>query len=91
MQQRGDILDAESQLLDTIKTINHTARKQFEEIFNQIRENFSTVFGQFFEDGDGTIELEDSGDPLESNILISVRPKGRKPQTIHLMSSGEKR
>jgi chromosome segregation protein len=90
LQQRGDILDAESQLLDTIKTINHTARKQFEEIFNQIRENFSTVFGQFFEDGDGTIELEDSGDPLESNILISVRPKGRKPQTIHLMSSGEK-
>lgn len=90
LKQRADLLNAEAKLLDTIREINETATKQFLEVFEMIKSNFSRVFNQFFEDGDGTILLEENVDPLEANIEISVRPKGRKPQTISLMSSGEK-
>ncbi len=88
--QRSDLLDAEKKLLDTIKTINRTAKEQFSVVFEQIKENFSRVFKEFFENGEGTLLLEENVDPLEANVEISVRPKGRKPQTIALMSSGEK-
>ena len=90
MKQRADLLNSEAKLLDTIREINETATRQFNTVFEQINENFSRVFKEFFQEGDGTLILEEDVDPLEANIEISVRPKGRKPQTIALMSSGEK-
>ena len=90
MKHRADLLNSEAKLLDAIREINETATKQFNTIFEQININFSRVFKEFFEEGDGALLLEEDVDPLEANIEISVRPKGRKPQTIALMSSGEK-
>jgi chromosome segregation protein len=56
----------------------------------KIEENFKVVFNRFFENGEGSLKLEESIDPLEANIEIMVRPKGKRMQTISLLSGGEK-
>ena len=89
-KQRDDLLKAEKSLLETINKINKTARDQFLDTFQSIKSNFEKVFRSFFENGEGTILLEEDDDPLEANIEIQVRTKGRKLQTLTLLSQGEK-
>ncbi len=89
-KQRDDLLKAEISLLETIDKINITARKQFTETFSAIKENFEKVFNSFFENGEGTLMLDTSIDPLEADININVRTKGKQLQTLNLLSGGEK-
>ncbi|WP_456407624.1 chromosome segregation protein SMC [Caldithrix abyssi] len=90
VKQRDDLLQAEKSLIETIDKINKTAREQFMTTFNQIKENFEKVFKSFFENGEGTIELEEEADPLEADIIFKIRTKGKRLQTLTLLSSGEK-
>ena len=89
-KQFSDLKDAEKSLLETINKINITANNLFTNTFNNIKENFEKVFTTFFINGEGTLRLEDNSDPLEANIEILVRPKGKRMQTISLLSGGEK-
>jgi chromosome segregation protein len=89
-KQFDDLKEAEKTLLETINKINITARKQFSETFNDIKQNFEHVFASFFVNGEGTLKMDENTDPLESNIEILVRPKGKQMQTISLLSGGEK-
>ena len=89
-KQRDDLMNAASSLKETISKINKTARKQFLDTFAAIKHNFENVFRSFFENGEGSLQLEESVDPLEANIEIHVRTKGKKLQTLSLLSGGEK-
>ena len=89
-KQYNDLLESEKSLQKTITKINTTARQRFLETIVKIEENFKQVFQQFFENGEGSLKLEENGDPLEANIDIMVRPKGKRMQTISLLSGGEK-
>jgi len=89
-KQFNDLEEAEKSLRKTIQKINITARKQFLETFELIKINFEKVFGNFFKSGEGTLKLDEESDPLEANIEILVRPKGKRVQTIYLLSGGEK-
>jgi chromosome segregation protein len=89
-KQYEDLEEAEKSLRKTINKINITARQQFLETFKNIKVNFERVFERFFDAGEGTLKLEEDTDPLESNIEILVRPKGKRVQTINLLSGGEK-
>jgi chromosome segregation protein len=89
-KQYNDLLEAEKNLRETIKKINITARQQFSDTYSLIKQNFEHIFQNFFENGEGTLELQEGSDPLEANIEIMVRPKGKRLQTINLLSGGEK-
>ena len=88
--QRQDLLDAEEQLLNTIDTINQTAKKQFLEVFAQIKEHFVHIFTRLFEGGEANLTIDEAEDPLEATIEILARPSGKKIQNISLLSGGEK-
>lgn len=88
--QRDDLYKAEKSLKETITKINKTARKQFLDTFEAIKKNFENVFRSFFENGEGTLKLQESTDPLEADVEINVRTKGKKLQTLTLLSGGEK-
>jgi chromosome segregation protein len=90
VRQRQDLLDAESQLMQTIDTINTTAQKQFMEVFEKIRQNFIRIFTSLFIDGEANLEMAGDEDVLEANIDILARPTGKKIQHIALLSGGEK-
>lgn len=90
-QQRDDILNAKENLLQTMKEIEETATARFLESFAQVRENFIQVFRTLFtEDDSADLVLASPDTPLESDINIIAKPKGKRPQTIAQLSGGEK-
>ena len=89
-KQLTDLEAARDDLLATITKINKTARTLFEETFEKVKTNFQMLFTELFEGGEASIYLEDPNDPLESNIEITARPRGKKLIAITMMSGGER-
>lgn len=89
--QRNDILAAKENLVQTMKEIEETATARFLESFAQVRENFISVFRTLFtEDDSADLVLTNPDAPLDSDINIIAKPKGKRPQTIAQLSGGEK-
>ena len=89
--QRNDILEAKKSLLATIKEIEDTATEYFLKAFNEVRKYFIEVFRTLFSEDDScNLLLEDPDNPLESKIIITAKPKGKRPQSINQLSGGEK-
>jgi chromosome segregation protein len=87
--QRQDLDDARQSLLEAIEKINGTASQLFLQTFAQVNENFQKVFISLFEGGEAALLLT-GDDPLEAEIEILARPRGKKPQSLSLLSGGEK-
>ena len=89
--QKKDLEDAKASLLETIEKIDVTAKEKFLASLEIIRGNFQKVFRSLFTDEDTCdLILTDLDDPLESEINIIARPKGKRPLTINQLSGGEK-
>jgi len=88
-QQREDLVKAREQLLEAIEKINTTASQLFTETFEKVQGHFRDIFKTLFEGGDA--ELRTIGeDPLECEIEIAAKPRGKHLQSISLMSGGER-
>ncbi|OLE58491.1 MAG: hypothetical protein AUG74_17120 [Bacteroidetes bacterium 13_1_20CM_4_60_6] len=87
--QRKDLDEARLSLLEAIQKINVTASELFQKTFAQVNENFQKVFRTLFEGGEAALTLS-GDDPLEAEIDILARPRGKKPQSLSLLSGGEK-
>ncbi|WP_231465176.1 chromosome segregation protein SMC [Pedobacter sp. Leaf132] len=89
--QKKDLNAAKSDLLQTIKEIDDTAKEKFMQAFTQAREHFIVVFRSLFNDEDSCdLILSDTSNPLEADIDIIARPKGKRPLSINQLSGGEK-
>ena len=89
--QKQDLLDARQSLLDTIAEIDETAQQHFMKTFEQVREHFRHVYKRLFtDDSSSDLMLRDPENPLESDIAIIAKPKGKRPLTISQLSGGEK-
>lgn len=89
--QKKDLLEAKSSLLATIQEIDDTAREKFMAAFTSVRENFIKVFRSLFNEEDSCdLILTDPAQPLESDIDIIAKPKGKRPLSINQLSGGEK-
>ncbi|MBR9977018.1 MAG: chromosome segregation protein SMC, partial [Bacteroidetes bacterium] len=90
-EQRGDLIESQQTLRDTIREINETAKQKFSETFAQIRLNFIKVFKSLFDEGDeADLILQEHEDPLEAKIDIVAKPRGKRPHSIDMLSGGEK-
>jgi len=87
--QRADLEEARQSLLEAIQKINGTASELFLKTFLEVNENFQKVFRTLFEGGEAALSLT-GDDPLEAEIEILARPRGKKPQSLSLLSGGEK-
>jgi chromosome segregation protein len=89
--QKKDLNDAKESLLATIQEIDDTAREKFMAAFTMVRANFIRVFRSLFNEEDSCdLILTDPQKPLESDIDIIARPKGKRPLSINQLSGGEK-
>lgn len=89
--QKKDLGEAKASLLATIQEIDDTAREKFMSAFENVRENFIKVFRSLFNEQDSCdLILLDPENPLESDIDIIARPKGKRPLSINQLSGGEK-
>lgn len=91
LTQKDDLLKAKESLMNTIGEIEGVASQTFMEAFNLVRDHFKRVFRSLFnEEDDCDIRLADPNSPLESDIDIIAKPKGKRPLTINQLSGGEK-
>ena len=65
-------------------------RRQFEEKFAAVKEQFNIVFCELFGGGKGTLELMEDEDVLTAGIRIIAQPPGKKLQNMMQLSGGEK-
>ena len=90
LDQKSDLIDAENNLKEAIKKIDSIAQEQFLKTYNEVKENFETMFTVFFNGGKGSIELSDGNDPLNSDINIFAQPPGKRNNSLKMLSAGEK-
>lgn len=88
--QRKDLTDGREALLETIRKINRTTKKLFDDTLIKVRESFQEYFRILFKGGQADLILLDEINPLESGLDIVARPPGKKLQHISLLSGGEK-
>lgn len=88
--QRNDLVEARDSILKAIQRINETSREQFLRTFEQIQRNFQEVFHQLFGGGETELRLLESEDVLEAGVEIIARPPGKRPQSIAMLSGGER-
>ncbi len=88
--QSNDLRESERQLLALIEKLNAESRQRFLETFGAVATHFSALFKKLFGGGRAELTLMDPNDVLECGIEITARPPGKEPQSISLLSGGEK-
>ena len=88
--QQNDINESINNLKATIAKLDGETKELFSDAFNAIQEKFKEVFALLFEGGRAELVLLDESDILESGIEIIAQPRGKKFQSISLLSGGER-
>jgi chromosome segregation protein len=87
--QSADLNEAMVTLEDAIRKIDAETRELLAGTFNTVNEHFGKMFPELF--GGGNARLVMTGDEiLDSGVQVMAQPPGKKNQTIHLLSGGEK-
>ena len=81
----------EEQILALINNLNGKSGELFRATFEQANANFQKMFTKLFNGGEARLVLlENEEDPLECGIDIIARPPGKRPQSVTLLSGGER-
>ena len=88
--QRSDLIGAADTLESTLDELGDACTRRFLATFDAIQSNFSIFGPKLFGGGSAELRLVDPSNPLESGVEIVVRPPGKKPKSIDLLSGGEK-
>ena len=87
--QSADLVEAMTTLEDAIRKIDGETRELLSGTFNTVNQHFGKMFPELF--GGGNARLVITGDEiLDSGVQVIAQPPGKKNQTIHLLSGGEK-
>ena len=87
--QSADLLDAITTLEDAIRKIDAETRELLGSTFETVNGHFGRMFPELF--GGGNARLVMTGEEiLDSGVQVMAQPPGKKNQTIHLLSGGEK-
>lgn len=88
--QRADLQDAILRLEALIAELDAESKARFSAAFAEIQANFQDLFRKLFGGGKADIVLENPEQPLECGIEVIARPPGKEPQSISLLSGGER-
>ncbi len=87
--QSKDLNDAIDTLEDAIRKIDGETRELLGNTFHTVNEHFGRMFPELF--GGGNAKLVMTGEEiLDAGVQVMAQPPGKKNQTIHLLSGGEK-
>jgi chromosome segregation protein len=87
--QNADLNEAMRTLEDAIRKIDAETRELLGSTFETVNTHFGRMFPELF--GGGNARLVMTGEEiLDSGVQVMAQPPGKKNQTIHLLSGGEK-
>jgi chromosome segregation protein len=73
--------------------MTRTAQERFTQAFEEINRHFKELFERLFEGGRAElrlVEAEESGDPLDTGVDLMAQPRGKRLQSVTLLSGGER-
>ena len=88
--QHGDLVAAREGLLQVIAEIDLETRDRFVRTMDALRVAFQETFSRLFGGGTTLIKFTDDANVLEGGLEIIVQPPGKKPQSMLLLSGGER-
>ena len=87
--QSADLNEAMATLEDAIRKIDMETRDLLSNTFEAVNGHFGRMFPELF--GGGNARLVMTGEEiLDAGVQVMAQPPGKKNQTIHLLSGGEK-
>lgn len=89
-QQKDDLEEAKESLYRAVEELDKRIKTHFLESFQVVRQEFQRVYQELFEGGKADLQLLDENDLLETGVEIIAQPPGKKPQTLSLLSGGER-
>ena len=90
---KGEIDNLSAEKIDLEKLtekLNQQKRKIFLEIYSAINENMKIIYRELSGGGEASLEMSEESDPLNSEIYIRARPKGKSYSKLEALSGGEK-
>lgn len=103
LEEYDEVLSRETVLKEQIETLTkerlellskmggyeQDKKEAFMKTYNNINDNFKEVFHKL-SDGEGTLILQDDGNPFAAGLTIEAQPRDKKKQRLEGMSGGEK-
>ncbi len=87
--QSADLNEAISTLEDAIRKIDRETRSLLQETFETVNGHFGTLFPELFGGGEARLVLTGE-EILDSGVQVVAQPPGKRNQSVHLLSGGEK-
>lgn len=87
--QVRDLKEAMNILEGAIDQIDQETRKRLQETFHAVNHNLNEIFPVIFSGGKAELILCE-GTILESGLMLTAQPPGKKNNSLHLLSGGEK-
>lgn len=88
--QQNDLIEAKTNLFNTMDEMDAIVEKQFKETFDKIQKEFSLVFPKMFGGGYAELVLSEPDNLLETGIEIIAQPPGKRLTRLSLLSGGER-
>ena len=92
--QHDDLVGSMKDLEKALRGMTRTAQERFQEAFGEINRHFGDIFSRLFEGGRAELRMvepeEGDEDPLEWGVELMAQPRGKRLQSVTLMSGGEK-
>ena len=82
--------DERNEILAFMQELEAEKTQKFLTVYNEIADNFFTVFAQLSPGGEATLMLENPEHPLMGGITVRSKPRGKELVTLDAMSGGEK-
>ena len=89
-EQSADLTQASEQLRQVIAELNDTIKVTFKVTFDAINEAFQNTFKVLFGGGQAKLTLLNPDNVDESGVDIQAQPPGKRPQSLALLSGGER-
>jgi len=91
--QHDDLTASIKDLEKALRGMTRTAQERFHQAFEEVNRHFGNIFQRLFEGGRAElrlVEAEEGGDPLDTGVELMAQPRGKRLQSVSLMSGGER-
>ena len=91
--QHDDLVASIKDLDKALRGMTRSAQERFAQAFEEINRHFQKIFERLFEGGRAElrlVEAEEGGDPLDTGVDLMAQPRGKRLQSVTLLSGGER-